>query len=282
MAEGVLLARELVDRFPREPDPMVILATDALEKRDWREALRWLDRALGVDPQHGYAWFHKGNALVLRDLQNTANVAARGEETLEAFRNAARLMPNAYEVQYQFVAYLLMAGAHEAARPHLARVYELCENEGGLLQLRRTLASHPDPPPDWLCSLAEIDRSREELDMAESWLSTALSIDPEHADSLILLGRILRGRGRDEEALGCMHRACLSDEHSFEIHSELGAYLSELGRTEQAVEALENALRIGPPPTWDAKLAEGAIARVEGMLDELRAVRDTVGPPMDG
>jgi len=282
MREGVKLAHELVERFPDEPDAMVVIAADALGKRDWREALRWLDRALGVDPQHGYAWYHKGNALVLRDLQSAGSAAGRGEETLEAFRNAARLMPTAYEVQYQFAAYLLMAGAHEAAMPHLARVYGLCEDEDGLLQLHQTLTTIPDPTPDWLCSLAGIDRSREALDMAESWLTTSLAIDPEHADSLILLGRILRERGRDEEALGCLRRACGSDEHAFEVHSELGLYLRELGRTEQAIEELETALRIGPPATWDTKLAEAAIARLEGKLVELRGIRDTVGPPMDG
>jgi tetratricopeptide (TPR) repeat protein len=279
--EAARRARELVEAFPDRADAMVLLAATSLQGHDWREALRWTDLALEADPNHGYAWYHRGNALLLRDLQRPAGARGGGGEALEAFRNATRLLPRNFEAHYQTAAYLLGNEVYEAAKPYLVRAYELCRDDDRRVQIRRNLSAFADVDAAWYHGLAVIDSARDELDQAEAWLQSALAHDSGHVDSLLLLGRILRDRNRDEEALGYVRRACEVPERAFEAWSALADHLAALKRTGEAIEAYEAALGAPVPARWSPGLAEAARGRIEARLEELRADRDLVGPRMD-
>ena len=273
-------AEELTIRYPDRADPLVILAAIALQLRDWREALHWVDLALAAEPNHGYAWYHKANALVMRDAASTHPGQGMGAEVLEAYRTAAMLLPGNFEAQYQYAAYLLQAGARDAALPALVRAYELCEDPALLLPMRQELARQPDPTADYLYTLGRIDGRRGELALAESWLDAALSIDPDHVGSLFQKARVLRDRGRHEEAVPLMDKACRLQDRSYDLHSEFGLYLAELGDVEEALRHLERALEIGPPPQMGEALRQSGRRALQKKIDELIAERDMVGPPI--
>jgi protein O-mannosyl-transferase len=277
--EAERIVRELLEEYPEEPAPMVVLATTAMERHDWGEALRWLDRALVVDPDHGYAWYKKATVLLLRDGQKALDVTEGGREVLEAFRTAVRRLPDNFEAHYQFAAYLLMAGATEPAMPILTRAYALCEDDALLLLLRQNFAGLPSPTADLFSDLASIDQGRGELNLAESWLDAALTLDPEHGEALLRKARLLGRRGRDAEALAMLRLAAAALPDSYEVQTELGALLAKQGLLREAVEVFEQAMGLGPPRGWSEEMVNSSRARIREKIGELRAVLDTPGPP---
>ncbi|MFT5292305.1 MAG: tetratricopeptide (TPR) repeat protein, partial [Planctomycetota bacterium] len=98
------MALELANEGVGGAEPLVLQATVALRDGDVSGALGHLDRALELDPNHGYAWFHRGNAFYLQ---------GKGSEALSAFRRAADLLPREFDVNYNFGAFLLGSGGVE-------------------------------------------------------------------------------------------------------------------------------------------------------------------------
>ena len=276
--EAERMARDLLLEYSDEPAPMVVLATAAMQRQDWSEALRWLDRALAEDPGHGHAWYLKATALLVRDGAAARDVTGAGRDVLEAFRKATALAPKSFEAHYQFAAYLLMTGAVDAAVPLLTTAYELCDDDRKLQLLRQNFAGLPEPTADLFCDLAAIDRRRGEFDLTESWLNAALTLDANHGPSLLLKARLLRRRDRRSEALHVMRLAVAALPASYEIRSELGASLAEEGLVEEAIEALEAALALETPAEWDEELAQSSRERLAEKIRELRAALETPGP----
>ncbi|MEW6072935.1 MAG: tetratricopeptide repeat protein [Planctomycetota bacterium] len=198
LAAAAAQARELGADFPGEAEPRVILASVALAGGDWRGALGWVERALVLDPHHGYAWYHRANALLLKArAEGGPSHGARGE-IVEALRRAAEALPSNVEVQYQLGAYLLGIGAVEAAVPALRRAYEVGTDEDLLDRLAGALQGLPSPSPDLFCALARIDARRGRLGRAEAWLEAALALDPACAEALRQRAELRRPPAPDE------------------------------------------------------------------------------------
>ncbi len=263
------LAFELIDSPYERPEPFVILATLRLEEGNTSEALKWLDRALDSNGNYGYAWYLKGKALRQREA---------AQEAILAFRKAVELMPDNFEAHYDFASYLLESGSDEAALPILIRAYGLCRDEGLVLRMRAILPQMPFESPSDLFQLADIDRRRGQLDLAESWLDAALTLDPRHGDSLFMKGRLLRERGRNDEALELMRQGLEQLGDSFVAHSELGLFLADLGQLQEAVGLLEASLELPAPKSWAAETFEATLAKTRERLKQLRLELEKAGP----
>ncbi len=251
------LAESLADEN-KTAEPCTILAAAALQRSDASGALRWLDRALALEPLHGYAWYLRARALTLADAR---------QEALVAYRRATELMPQNFEAHYNFGAYLVASGAQEAAMQHLLEAYALCRMDQPLAQLRQFLAGLPFEDADIPYRLGVIDRGRGLHDLAESWWDGALTIDPDHADSLFAKGALLRQRGRNEEALALLRRAVALRPRSFLMNFELGEVLGELGARAEAAEILRKTLELDPPLGWDEELKKTAKRDVRKLLE---------------
>ena len=264
-------AIELAERFPDEAEPLVIQAAASLQKQDARAALTLLDRALALDPNHGYAWYQKGKALVLAGLNDQA--------TLQAFRKAAELLPTNFEANYDFGAYLLASGAQDAALPFLVRAYGLAPEERLLLALFQQLSEFPFPDATSPLQLARIEQQRGRLDLAERWLDKARESAPDDARVALERGLLMRQLERQAEALADLRRAAELAPTSFRAHVELGAFLVDLGQREEAREVLERALSLEiPADPGIPELKVEAERRVRQLLDEVAALEARVGP----
>ncbi len=273
VARAAQLADELVERYPERADAHVLRATIDLSLRDWFGALRRLDRALALDPSHGFAWYQRGMALALREAL---------PEAAEAYRRAAELLPDNFEAHYNLGALLLRLGLVADALPVLIRAYALCPDEERAAQLRSSLADLAFESPGPLFELASIDRLRGGLEESLAWVERALELDPEHGDSVFLKGRLLRELGRPDEALAWMQRGSRLLPRSFVAHAELGALLAEQGRTAEAIAELEHALALGPPAEWQEEASRAVLESVTRQLADLRARGDPPGPSGGG
>ena len=81
-----------------------------------------------------------------------------------------------------------------------------------------------------------------QLALAENQLSSALKLDPRHADALHLLGVIYNRQGRTQEALQLMKKAIKRDPKFAPYHRTLGLTLSDIGDYEEAIRPLKKAL----------------------------------------
>ncbi|MEX1023978.1 MAG: tetratricopeptide repeat protein [Planctomycetota bacterium] len=237
----------------------LLLAAIALHESDTTEALSRIDRTLALDPRNAQAFYLRGNALVVRQ---------RTEDAIEAFRRATELDPNHFEAHHDLAALLLAEGAEEAARGPLLKAFSLARTTERATALRTVLAQYEWRDPRVLFELAAIEGSREELDAAETWIDLGLALAPDDPDLLYQRGRIQRHRGRDDEALASM-RASLERVDGFVARSELGHYLEELGRFDEAASQYERALELAPPADWPREKAEGAVEGVELRLRKL-------------
>ncbi len=113
-----------------------------------------------------------------------------------------------------------------------------------------------------------LDRARAgEFADAEGWLWIARMFRPEHVQTLSCLGDVLRSLGRAEEALPLLEQAVALAPASWEVHSDLALVLRDLGRLEDAASAAEMAVRLHG---LDAPLATNlaSIYKSQGRFDE--------------
>jgi tetratricopeptide (TPR) repeat protein len=82
------------------------------------------------------------------------------------------------------------------------------------------------------------------LDRAESAYREALTIEPEHADAHLNLGRLLHESGRLEEAEAHYRAAAATDPASARAQYNLGVALEDLGRADEAMDTYREALRL--------------------------------------
>jgi tetratricopeptide (TPR) repeat protein len=114
------------------------------------------------------------------------------------------------------------------------------------------------------------------IERAEAGYRQVLAIDPDHADSLHLLGLARAGSGRAEEAIGLITRAVALRPDFALAHYNLGNALRRAGRAEAATEAYRRAIRLHPG--WGKALVNlGVTLRELGRAEEaLEAYRSAI------
>lgn len=93
-------------------------------------------------------------------------------------------------------------------------------------------------------ALAHLDRN--ETSAADTLLGRVLSIQPEEANALQLLGLIRQNLGRDEDAEALYRRSLAADPAQPHVHYNLGMLFYRQGRLDEAVAAFEEAVRRKP------------------------------------
>jgi tetratricopeptide (TPR) repeat protein len=152
----------------------------------------------------------------------------------------------------------------------LAQLYEQVDNwsQARTLLLEIT-ASHPNSP-QYLASAAQSSLRHQDVETAEFWLGRLEKIEPQSFRTLEVRARVLKSRGRDEEAVAIltqyaanndanlgliaalleslsrheaedMYRRLARDSQSHEGRLLLAAYLGRQGRTREALDLWEQA-----------------------------------------
>jgi len=106
-----------------------------------------------------------------------------------------------------------------------------------------------------------------DLAQAEHLYRHILTVDPNHATALHLLGVVEHQRGKNDRAVEHIARALRLKPDYAEAHSNLGVVLKDLGRLDEAVASHREALRYRPDYA-DAHNNLGVALRELGRLDE--------------
>jgi protein O-GlcNAc transferase len=102
---------------------------------------------------------------------------------------------------------------------------------------------------------ADPARARQQFEDAAQEARRTLDLQPTHAFAFVYLGLSLKHLGRADEALAALENAVRCGPESVDPHLHLGEALLEAGRREDGVRQLEDAVRVAPASDNRPRLA---------------------------
>lgn len=256
------------------------------------EALKWLEKATELDPDHGLAF--KRMAMVHAQ-------ESRGEQAIECLRKAMELLPDDGGVPFQLGNLLEGNGDLEGARDAYRRSIEidptlpgpyaklgkilsqLGDDEGAATaleefgrwksfddELKKRLQQANQKPDDvpTLLSVGEMYFSAEKWADAEVWYSRALAIDPSNAVAHLYRGIVMRHLGEYEIALNHLLEASFLAPDSFDPHLELIRLYAAMGDEDKLAEKLAELDGELGPENVDERLIVAAVLLDAGRKEE--------------
>lgn len=248
------------------------------------EAADETEKVLAAQPENEAA------ALLLADCRFRLGQSARAIEILQPL--AARAAPER-AVSYLLGMALLAEGRSAEAQAAIDRVLSdgsaeahvflamMYARDGDCAQampeIRRALdASATVPLVNFLNGQCLMDEKRNDFPGAIAAFRAELAIDPNHFESNLFLGNLLREGARPEEALGYLERAARLRPADVAAQFSLGAVYVSLGRTEEALPLLERVAATAPDHLQTQMQLAIVYFRLGRTADSARA-REAVG-----
>jgi len=200
------------------------------QKQQYDQAIAEGERAIVLDPNHADSYASQAEAL---------NFAGRPEEALRLVERAMRLNPR-YPFWYLFElgwAYQLTGQYAEAIVTH-----------------KEAISRNPNFPPThlnlaysyWLQWLSHQSPAAQTLEPALATIRRALALSDSWHLSHQVLGFIYLYQQQGDQALAQMERAVVLGSTDAWSYAALAEVLSRMGRTEDALKAAVQALRLKP------------------------------------
>lgn len=230
--------REVLRRDRTNLAAMIDLATVLTDMGELDEAAQVTQQALSLDP--AYARLH----LLLAGIE-----AQRGQvaQALELVEGALALDPRSLEARLRQAQLLHRLGRRDEA----VAVLEASVEEG------------LDAPPLQVL-LARLGDLPADPAAAEARVRGALERDPFLVGGWHLLGEVLEGTGRPEEALEAWRAGLERQPDDPELHARLGMVLARRRAGAEAEVHLREAIRLSPPPRPDLHVTLGAWLAEQG------------------
>ena len=168
--------------------------------------------------------------------------------------------------------------AQPEAHVFLAMMYAKDEDcAKAMPEIRQALDANPGVPlVNFLNGQCLMDEKRSDFEGAIAAFRAELAIDPNHFESNLFLGNLLREGARADEALGYLERAARLRPSDVAAQFSLGAEYVALGRTEEALPLLERVAAAAPDHLQTQMQLAIAYHRLGRTADSARA-REAVG-----
>ena len=227
--EAGRLYRAVLIADAKHADALTLLGTVCMQRGEWEEGFRFIDRSLALNPRQPHALVNRGNALAR---------LKRFDEALLAFDRAIALSPDLGEA---------FNNRGNALR-HLGRPDEALQSYDRAIALRPDYAEAHNHRGS---VLRELRRPDEALASCER----ALAIRPDYAEAFNDRAVALRDLGRPDEALRSCDRAIALKPELGDAYFNRGKVLHDLGQLTEALRSHERAFLLNPELAY----AEGLI-----------------------
>jgi tetratricopeptide (TPR) repeat protein len=222
-----------VDQLLRGADALVLLAVVLGARGADTEALKSVQRAVALAPEHFDAQFTLGRALY--SVGDSASA-------VKAFRAALKLKPDDARALFFLATALENTGDTEAA----------------LSAYRDLAARHPQAAEGHLGSgVLLIKRGGEDTEKGIQELRLAVRIDPDLYEAQVTLGRVLLMRKLVEESIEHLQRAAQLAPANPEPHYQLALAYRRLGQNDKATEETAIVKRIHATRRGDGAQNDG-------------------------
>ena len=237
---------------PRESNPggakLIQASQEALELRDYHEALNLADSALTLDNQSADAYFMRGR--IYFELQQWDNAEAAYLAVIKIERDYPGVRHNLGNVYYgqrqnrqaldQFIQAINDSAAAMSWHAAGAVYNVLSEPDSAVAAFRQAIVLDSLYAPahtslaDWLEQQGSYTESLAHTRMA-------LSIRPNHLADQVRQGRLLLRLGRSEEAVPLLQDIVIRNPRTAEPQYVLGRALQQLGESDQSSRILTKA-----------------------------------------
>jgi len=235
-----------------------------------REASRYYDLALQIDPSYALAWAGAAMTFAAAPMNSDADPALAGGRAREAAERAVQLAPELPEAQYArgYVDFWI-DGHWPSALAHLRRAMELDPSNA----MAHMLAGHV------------LSQSGEHVE-ARALLQRARELDPLLPMTYAMSSQVAF-QARDYDAAREFARQAIAIDPQFWIaYMQLGQVLERAGELDAALAALDKSVRLSDGNSKPVALRAYVLARLRhvdearGVLEELRRrAREGYVPP---
>jgi uncharacterized protein (TIGR02466 family) len=247
LQEAEALCRSALAAAPDDPDALHLLGLVLKQAGRLGEADDLLRRSTVLAPAR--AEFHANYANLLRSID-------RPRDAELAYRTALQVDPRFRPARLGLARLLAAHGFH-------AQSEEQC---------RHLIAANPRDAEAW-SALGNALRGAGQLQPAADAMRQALAIEPGLALARHNLGALLTRLGQPEAALAELEQAERSGLRKPELHLARAQALQELGRLDEAEEALGAGLQLDAAHV-DCQVALGQLRFMRGQADPFRRMRD--------
>ena len=219
-AKAKPVLQKILKQTPNHVDALKLLGYIAAASREYQGAVKYLARALELDPSSPECWYYHGVALQHLD---------RHEKALASFNEALRLHSTFFQALHD-------AGLSLSA---LQRYDEAIARFDSAIAI---------DPLSWTAyynrgiALGHLKRYEEEIASYDK----ALSLNPDGAQISGNRGVAFGQLGRHEEAITCFKRSLELDGTNADVLCSYGAVLSDLARYDEVLATQEKALKLQP------------------------------------
>lgn len=212
-------------------DDLKIVALDYVLLDDYPDAIKWLEKAVALDPENVDAWYYLGRACYTK---------GRRDEAWKAFVKVLDLDPQNVKAKNNIGLILENDGRTDAA-----------------LEAYRTAISweqdSPHPSAQPYVNLGNLLREQGRLQEALPSLETAVALAPNDAYCHMILGMAYRQLDKAEQAQQELERATQLEPDNAKAHYQLGRLYKERHDFDRAQAEFKktdelNARAVRPPP----------------------------------
>jgi len=248
--QAIVVLHEIIQTNPRDADARLVLGSVLMEDGERAESIAQLSEAVRLRPRSAEAHNALGEAFnSFGEMQ-----PARG-----AFEKAVALDPKFAQARVNLGQVLVQAGEFGAAAEHLDRA------------LAR-LGNSPDAAtPHYL--RAKVYTDRNEVEKAVAQLKEAVSLRPDFAEAWSDLGQARKTLLDDAGALAAFQRAVESSPDDAVAQYRLGAEYLHQAKIKEAIEHLQQALRLNPENQSTLYGLQLAL-REDGQLEQASQVKE--------
>lgn len=242
-----LVAHDLADNHPEEPCTWLAVGTYYFSIDKIAEARRYFSKASMMDPHFGPAWIGFAHTF-----------AAEGEhdQAISAYSTAARLFMGTHLPQVFLGMQNHALNNMTLADEFLKTAYGLCKTDPLLLNEMGVVYYHQDNLDGAITLFKKALEVSEEINSEpQAWIHARTN-----------LAHAYRRAKNFEEAIEQFDEVLREGGKDPAIFSTKGLILMELGRPEEAVEVLHQALAISPQDPIATELLNKALEETIGML----------------